>query len=110
IRLLEPGGRLAIVLPDTYLFSNSYGWLIQWLGQYTITHSINVPIEALSHTAARKLVLLFLRNLHPQRITRYSVRCAKHLSRINMVDPGLNSLTAVLLTNSTMKCVKRPGF
>jgi type I restriction enzyme M protein len=44
--LLEPGGRLAIVLPDTYLFSVSYSWLVQWLSQYRITHLINVPIEA----------------------------------------------------------------
>jgi type I restriction enzyme M protein len=46
LRLLRPGGRLAIVLPDTYLFSDSYGWLMQWLGHFTITHSINIPIEA----------------------------------------------------------------
>ena len=47
INLLEEGGRLAIVLPDTYLFSPSYQWLVFWLcSNFTITHSINVPIEA----------------------------------------------------------------
>ena len=34
VRLLEEGGRLAIVLPDTYLFSDSYAWLVQWRCPY----------------------------------------------------------------------------
>lgn len=59
LQLLADGGRLAIVLPDTYLFSDSYGWLVQWLGQFTITHSINVPIEAFEpHCRAKTSVLV----------------------------------------------------
>lgn len=59
LQLLANGGRLAIVLPDTYLFSESYGWLVQWLGQFTITHSINVPIEAFEpHCRAKTSVLV----------------------------------------------------
>ncbi len=59
IHLLRDGGRLAIVLPDTYLFSDRYAWLVQWLGQYTVTHSINVPIEAFEpHCRAKTSVIV----------------------------------------------------
>jgi type I restriction enzyme M protein len=62
IRLLRPGGRLAIVLPDTYLFSESYGWLVQWLAHFTITHSINVPIEAFEpHCRAKTSVIVLVK-------------------------------------------------
>ena len=63
IRLLRPGGRLAIVLPDTYLFSASYGWLVQWLSQFTVTHSINVPIEAFEpHCRAKTSVIVLTKS------------------------------------------------
>ena len=65
IRLLEDGGRLAIVLPDTYLFSNSYAWLVQWLAQYRITHSINVPIEAFEPHCRAKTSIIVLKNEPP---------------------------------------------
>lgn len=65
VRLLRPGGRLAIVLPDTYLFSDSYGWLVQWLGRFTITHSINVPIEAFEPHCRAKTSVLILRKEPP---------------------------------------------
>lgn len=61
IRLLEEGGRLAIVLPDTYLFSDSYAWLVQWLSQYTISHSINVPIEAFEPHCRAKTSIIVLK-------------------------------------------------
>ena len=67
IRLLEKGGRLAIVLPDTYLFSRSYGWLVQWLGQFKITHSINVPIEAFEpHCRAKTSVIVLEKSKPPK--------------------------------------------
>lgn len=62
IRFLNAGGRLAIVLPDTYLFSDSYGWLVQWLSQFTITHSINVPIEAFEpHCRAKTSIIVLVK-------------------------------------------------
>jgi type I restriction enzyme M protein len=66
LRLLRPGGRMAIVLPDTYLFSNSYGWLVQWLSQFTITHSINIPIEAFEPHCRAKTSILVLRKESPR--------------------------------------------
>jgi type I restriction enzyme M protein len=66
MRLLDDGGRLAIVLPDTYLFSDKYGWLVQWLNQFTITHSINVPIEAFEpHCRAKTSVLVIKKEPPP---------------------------------------------
>jgi type I restriction enzyme M protein len=67
MRLLRPGGRLAIVLPDTYLFSESYAWLVAWLSRFTITHSINVPIEAFEpHCRAKTSVLVLRKEPPPQ--------------------------------------------
>jgi len=65
ICLLRAGGKLAIVLPDTYLFSDSYAWLVKWLSRYTITHSINVPIEAFEPHCRAKTSILVLRNEAP---------------------------------------------
>jgi type I restriction enzyme M protein len=65
IQLLAEGGRMAIVLPDTYLFSDSYGWLVQWLGQFTITHSINVPIEAFEPHCRAKTSVIVLKKATP---------------------------------------------
>ena len=66
-RLLDKGGRLAIVLPDTYLFSSSYGWLVQWLGQFKITHSINVPIEAFEPHCRAKTSVIVLEKSKPSK-------------------------------------------
>jgi len=46
-RLLVVGGRMAIVLPETYLFSKSYLWLYDWLEPRLALRGIfNVPMEA----------------------------------------------------------------
>lgn len=46
-RLLAPGGRLGIVLPETYFFSASYGWLKDWLEtRFIIRGMLNIPMEA----------------------------------------------------------------
>ena len=66
INLLEESGRLAIVLPDTYLFSPSYQWLVFWLcTNFTITHSINVPIEAFEPHCWAKTSILILSKEKP---------------------------------------------
>ena len=64
--LLEPDGRLAIVLPDTYLFSPSYRWLVEWIcTKFTVTHSINVPIEAFEPYCRAKTSILVLKKAKP---------------------------------------------
>lgn len=46
-RLLVKGGRLGIILPETYFFSSSYMWLQGWLETHFIMRGvINIPMEA----------------------------------------------------------------
>jgi type I restriction enzyme M protein len=46
-RLLVSGGRLGIVLPETYFFSSSYRWLPEWLEDRLLLRGIlNIPMEA----------------------------------------------------------------
>ena len=46
-RLLVEGGRLGIILPETYFFSHNYRWLPKWLeGRFAIRGVLNVPMPA----------------------------------------------------------------
>lgn len=46
-RLLMKGGRLGIILPETYFFSSTYSWLPEWLEKRFVLHGvINIPMEA----------------------------------------------------------------
>lgn len=46
-RLLRVGGRVGIILPETYFFSYSYRWLPYWLsGRLALRGMLNIPMEA----------------------------------------------------------------
>ena len=46
-RLLQVGGRVGIVLPETYFFSFSYRWLPSWLeGRLKLRGMVNIAMEA----------------------------------------------------------------
>ncbi len=46
-RLLVKGGKLGIVLPETYFFSPTYAWLPGWLdGRLALRGVLNIPMEA----------------------------------------------------------------
>lgn len=46
-RLLQLGGRVGIVLPETYFFSHKYRWLPDWLdGRLELRGMLNIPMEA----------------------------------------------------------------
>lgn len=46
-RILQTGGRLGIILPETYFFSHSYRWLPAWLKEHFILRGmLNIPMEA----------------------------------------------------------------
>ncbi len=46
-RLLRVGGRMGIILPETYFFSYSYRWLPHWLeGRLALKGMLNIPMEA----------------------------------------------------------------
>lgn len=54
-RLLRPGGRLGIVLPETYFFSASYRWLFDWLRPRLRPLVVaNIPMEAFQQYARAK--------------------------------------------------------
>jgi type I restriction enzyme M protein len=45
--LLIVGGRFGIILPETYMFSPSYGWLRDWLTEkFNVKAIVNIPMEA----------------------------------------------------------------
>ncbi|MBR7743744.1 N-6 DNA methylase [Phycicoccus sp. BSK3Z-2] len=46
-RLLAPGGRVGIILPETYFFSPTYAWLHEWMqSRFIVRGLVNVPMEA----------------------------------------------------------------
>lgn len=46
-RLARVGGRVGIVLPETYFFSHKYRWLPGWLdGRLELKGMLNIPMEA----------------------------------------------------------------
>ncbi len=46
-RLLMKGGRLGIILPETYFFSATYWWLPDWLrDRFILRGVLNIPMEA----------------------------------------------------------------
>ena len=46
-RLLAGGGRLGIVLPETYFFSSSYQWFRKWVSRhFAVLAVMNIPMEA----------------------------------------------------------------
>lgn len=66
MQLLKDGGQLAIVLPETFLFSRSYRWFVQMVtSQYTVTHIVDVPMPAFEEFCRAKTCLLFVRKTKP---------------------------------------------
>lgn len=64
--LLEMGGRMAIVLPETFLFSASFQWFVEWMcSEVAITHIVDVPMVAFEEFCRAKTCLLFVRKEHP---------------------------------------------
>lgn len=46
-RLLMAGGRLGIILPESYFFSSSYAWLSDWIRErFIMRGALNIPMEA----------------------------------------------------------------
>lgn len=46
-RLLQRGGRLGIILPETYFFSSSYAYLQDWMAtRFVMRGVVNIPMEA----------------------------------------------------------------
>ncbi len=66
--LLREGGQLAIVLPETFLFSTTFRWFVDWLCRsFTITHIVDVPMVAFEEFCRAKTCLLFAVKRAPSR-------------------------------------------
>lgn len=66
VELLKPGGRLAIVLPETFLFSPNFRWFVDWICRtLTVTHVVDVPMVAFEEYCRAKTCLLFVTNRTP---------------------------------------------
>lgn len=66
-RLLVPGGRLGIVLPETYMFSPSYRWLHAWLrGRLVLRGMLNIPMEAFQGFCRAKTNFYVFEKLDPE--------------------------------------------
>lgn len=60
-RLLKEGGRLGIVLPETYFFSDSYIWLQNYIhDKFYLRAIINIPMEAFQGFCRAKTNLYIL--------------------------------------------------
>ena len=66
LQLLSAGGRMAIVLPETFLFSRDFGWLVDYLTlDVTIEYIINLPMVTFEEFCRAKTCLVVLRKKVP---------------------------------------------
>ncbi len=66
LALLAPDGRLGIVLPETFLFSREFEWLVDYLTRtVTIEHVLNLPMVTFEEFCRAKTCLVFLRKRAP---------------------------------------------
>jgi type I restriction enzyme M protein len=64
--LLRPGGRMAIVLPETFLFSKTFRWFVDWVCRsVTVTHVIDVPMVAFEEFCRAKTCVVIIRKEVP---------------------------------------------
>lgn len=66
LNLLQAGGKMAIVLPETFLFSKTFQWFVDWMARtVTITHVIDVPMVAFEEFCRAKTCIVFVRKEAP---------------------------------------------
>ena len=59
---------MAIVLPETFLFSRSFAWFVDWVcTSITVTHVIDVPMVAFEEFCRAKTCLVFITKRQPGR-------------------------------------------
>ena len=64
--LLRDGGHMAIVLPETFLFSATFKWFVDWICRTTtVTHVVDVPMVAFEEFCRAKTCLLFVQKSRP---------------------------------------------
>lgn len=89
-KLLVPGGKIGIVLPETYFFSDSYLWFQEWIHQhYHLRAIINIPMEAFQGFCRAKTNLYIMEKKGGSRTNLTWVREGKVLV-INSKTCGIN--------------------
>lgn len=88
LRLLKPGGRMAIVLPETFLFSQRFAWFVEFLcSSLTVTHVIDVPMVAFEEFCRAKTCLVFVTKQAPSRGHRIVMSYAKTIGQDKRGNP-----------------------
>ena len=89
-KLLVPGGKLGIVLPETYFFSDSYLWFQEWVHRhYHLRAIINIPMEAFQGFCRAKTNLYIMEKIGGTRTNLSWVREGQVLV-INSKTCGIN--------------------
>ena len=66
-RLLRSGGRLGIILPETYFFSKSYAWFREWVDAHFVLRGVlGVPMEAFQGFCRAKTNFYVLQKRDPR--------------------------------------------
>jgi len=67
IQLLKPGGRMAIVLPESIFGMPIYGYVVKWLYErYRLCAFISLPEEVFQPSTHAKTCVLIMENASPQ--------------------------------------------
>ena len=72
LQLLRPGGRMAIVLPETYLHATSSQHILQFLRRYRILHVVDLAHDTFRPDNNAKTVIVVLEKSEP--VTDYEIQ------------------------------------
>lgn len=65
-RLLQVGGRVGIILPETYFFSKKYRWLSEWMStRFKLRGMMNIPMEAFEEFCRAKTNFYIFEKIQP---------------------------------------------
>lgn len=99
IQLLRPGGRMAIVLPETYLHAKNSEYILQFLQQYKILHVVDLSHDTFRPHNNAKTVVVVLEKNEPKDNHKIFFSVAKtvghdHTGRtLYKIDPKTNERT-----------------
>lgn len=99
LQLLKPGGRMAIVLPETYLHAKNSEHILQFLQQHKILHVVDLSHDTFRPHNNAKTVIVVLEKSEPKNNHKIFLSVANtvghdHTGRIlYKIDPKTNERT-----------------
>jgi len=99
LQLLKPGGRMAIVLPETYLHAKNSEHILQYMQQYKILHVVDLSHDTFRPHNNAKTVIVVLKKSKPKNNHNIFLSVANtvghdHTGRIlYKIDPNKNERT-----------------